>query len=180
MASPRVSVMMMALSAATGCGAAGSAPPPRAETRSAAPETANAPVLVLGVQLVTGRFAVASDGRLLDDGGVARGRLDDDGTLHREDGSVFARVGRDGSITLEEPSRVTDASFGGMGIRGNALWYVNNGVEEEYERVEGDAIVREGRRRVVEGLTQDYVRTVLAADALIVAMLLESPPDGFF
>lgn len=172
-------VAVLALTA--GCGGR-AAPPPSAPSSTNAdptPPPVVQPVLVLGVELRTGRFAVMPDGTLVDDDGVASGRLDEDGTLYRADGTIFARVSRDGRITLEPPTRVRDESFGGMRIEGSALVTVEDGEDREVEHVEDGAIVSHGRHHVVEGLTPDRVRTVLAADALVFAMLLESAGIAF-
>ena len=141
---------------------------------------APSPVLRIDLELNTGRFTVRPDGVVVDDNQTPWGRIDADGTLYRQDGSVFARVGRDGSITLDDPSRVTDASFGGARIVGDALRFIEQGVDQEYEHVEGDVLVREDQRLIVPGLTPDRVRTVLAMDFLVGWVVLESESHGYF
>jgi hypothetical protein len=157
--------------------ACGSAPtvPAANEPTGTAEARPHDPGLVLGVRLAAGQYEIGPDGTLSSESGVF-GRLESDGTLLREDGSVLARLAPDGTFAIAEPSRARGEPLA-VRIEGDRLVVrEGDGEPDVLVSIENGAIVRHGRREPVDGLTPDRYRTMLAAQAMMLLLLAESHP----
>lgn len=144
-----------------------------ADTGAATPVEAVGPVLTLGVRLSAGQYVIMESGALMF-GSNLFGTLEADGTLRREDGSVLARVARDGTIAIESPDRAQGSSLVAR-IEGDSLVVVEGHHEPvTVAAIENGTLLRGSVREPVEGLTPDLYRTMLAAHAMMLLMLSES------
>jgi hypothetical protein len=84
---------------------------------------------------------------------------------------------RDGTITLERPERA-DPEFESMRVEGDALIMAASGSESAFGRIENGDWVGSAGRLPIEGLTADNHRTVLAAEALcLLIVVIEVHPQ---
>jgi hypothetical protein len=174
----RIFVMLVSCVLAA-CG--GSTARPSSEATAA---TSNDPppraVLVLGVRLDASQFSVLPDGEVVTSGGDHLGRIERDGTLRRADDTVLARLGSDGTFTLDDPSRVHDAGFAGMRIDGGRLLGLSTDTEPTViVEVHGGQLVDHRTTVPIAGLTAANERTFLALYADVLLQLAEGN-GGYF
>lgn len=146
----------------------------------AAAGTVPSDALVLGLRMNFGRFDVLEDGTITD-GTETMGRVGADGSLYRADGSLAARVGADGTITLEPPVLVEDDPSFGLRIDGDSLVLTEDGEPHVVASITADEmVVGSGPPRHVDGLTPERHRALLACHAVLVLALAESAGHGYF
>ena len=172
---PSTRLLISCLALACACGGA-TRETPAASTDPVATRASEADptVLRIGGEARAGGIRLLGDGTVRGDDFVF-GRVAADGTLYRPNGSVCARVARDGTITLADPGRA-DPAFGGMRIEDDALWMVADGQTMELARIVDGALVTRGERQPIEGLNPDNHLAVLAARALFMLVAAVERP----